>query len=118
MRIEGDRQDQACGGNAANPVEAHFLPAQAIDTDRDPLDRIGISRRWRRGLRAGAQARRDARAVRVGPEDRRPARPPSSWRGRCRDFDALLAMAHAICRHELVTLGAADNMRAGVIAGR
>jgi hypothetical protein len=53
-----------------------------------------------------------------GLEDRRSAGAPLPWPRRRSDFDTLLAMAHTICRHERMTLGTADDMRAGGIAGR
>ena len=125
MRIEGRSHDEADRGDGTYAVKPHPLAAEAIDTDRNPLDGRGVLWRRRGGFRAGGYVWSDLRALRgrsdtwalgCRTEDRRPARAPSSWRRPGRDFDALLAIPHAIRRHEFVTLGAANDVPDGGMA--
>jgi hypothetical protein len=115
--IEGHGHGAACGRNAAHAVERDSLAAKAIDANGNPFDWL-VSLGCRCKSSAHAPVGREAWALHFGAKERRSARAPSSCRGRCSSLNTLLAMAHAIRRHERVTLGTADNMRTRGIAGR
>jgi hypothetical protein len=109
LRVKERPGKQTRRRNATRAIKAQLLPAQAIDAHRDALDGVGAVRSgW-----GGAQADRKPGPVTRRLKNGRAARAPLSRRGARRDLDALLAMAHAIRRHEFMTLGTANHVRGG-----